>query len=42
MIISFLLSILVSYILFTLMERYTDIPKWAQWAIVLLVLFTLF
>lgn len=40
--ISFLLSILVSYALFTLMERYTNIPNWAQWAIVLLVLFTLF
>lgn len=42
MIMSFVLSILVSYALFNLMERYTDWPQWLQWVIVLLILFILF
>lgn len=42
MILRFILSMIVSYILFNLMEKYTNIPNWAQWAIVLLTLFILF
>ena len=42
MILRFILSMIVSYILFNLMEKYTNIPNWAQWAIVLLILFILF
>ena len=42
MILRFLLSMLVSYILFELMEKYTNLPQWSRWAIVLLILFNLF
>ena len=42
MILSFLLSMLVSYIIFSLMEKYTDWPQWLRWLIVLTILFILF
>ena len=42
MILRFILSMIVSYILFNYMEKHTNIPNWAQWAIVLLILFILF
>lgn len=42
MILGFIISLLVSCVLFELMDRYTDWPNWVQWVIVLLILFILF
>ena len=42
MILRFVLSMLVSYILFTYMENHTNWPQWLRWCIVLLILFILF
>lgn len=42
MILSFLLSMLVSYIIFDLMEKHTDWPQWLRWLIVITILFILF